>query len=1018
MATISPAFLLSPAAGALLHHATKVESPPCPLLPLPPIESRKRRVWPERGHLTPYISDWNNEASFTARARRTTRELPLPLREAGYPSGSGRAQYPQTQLAGDAPGTGSSLSSAGGTDDLASSTEFRDLVTADEASAGKIDDAASDIEYVSIPVIQPLPGLGKLTAEQGTGPGQSGPGLAGKSSQSSEPFELRADMALPLEDAGAPGSSPGWGAQSGDPASDRDRGRTDYEIEYISIPVIQALPGVKFGEAEETKTASLGDGNLVSPVPPAALDAGAPGAPAELAGTGPANASAGSSGAVGNHWRIAEPDPGMTLETSRGSAQADEALEYISWPLIQSVPGFPQPGDQDVSQSAGYENESVRLTDGAIAGASQAKGPDAVKASPPAIASSGQVQGAVGGTATLARAAAPQGQPLAAARDPAASSSGAKDVSPALSVPLASPSQGGGEVAGKSALGGLPLAVTVEPSQPGPVAINPYGRTIELSMPLKGGNRVLGEVPVRLGMDNRVAVKKEPLLGLLQSAVTNDFRARLAQLPDDAGYLFLDQVGSAGMSLTYDQVQVALLVDLPGTAAATRDIPLVGSFKEVVGVFDQAARVSGYLNLRSALGFDTVNGGPDNLRPLFDMSGALRIGPVVLETDLSAEFGGQAGVLRRSFTRAVYDMPDSRLRISVGDVFTPGQSFLSTPDVLGISIEREDRLFDPQRNLQSQRFEQFSLTEQSQVEVLLNGSVVRRLTLNPGNYRLTDFPFVSGGNDVEIIAVDRFGRREIANFSRFVSFNLLPAGQDEFAGAAGIQAITGQASRSYQFSRYTAYGSYRRGINDYFTLGGSVVADTETVSAGAEATLGLPIGNLQLEAAATQDKIAGLGYTARALYTWTPSSQDRMLSGLAFSLEFISPGFTQVGRQAPSANTVALITSASAAFQLSEESFVTLGANYSSGRGQTADRYEFSAQYSQRLGRSTNVSMLAGYGTTGTSGQGGLLVQIGIARRFGPRGFGSARYTNRDDTLRMSYNSSGGRGVGATVVAP
>jgi len=68
------------------------------------------------------------------------------------------------------------------------------------------------------------------------------------------------------------------------------------------------------------------------------------------------------------------------------------------------------------------------------------------------------------------------------------------------------------------------------------------------------------------------------------------------------------------------------------------------------------------------------------------------------------------------------------------------------------------------------------------------------------------------------------------------------------------------------------------------------------------------------------------------------------------------------------------------------------------------------------LGRSTNVNFLAGYGTTGAAGAAGFLVQVGIARRFGPRGFGSARYTNRDDTLRLSYNNSGGRGVGATNI--
>jgi len=551
---------------------------------------------------------------------------------------------------------------------------------------------------------------------------------------------------------------------------------------------------------------------------------------------------------------------------------------------------------------------------------------------------------------------------------------------------------------------------------PRPPRINQFGRTIELPVPIRFNGVVSGTVPIRIGADDSLAIPKPALVDALTRAGETALAERIAQLPDIAGYLDFPAFEAVGLRARYDPALVEVQVQLPGNALAERDIAIAGARTQVMGDFAAPAGTSGYLNIRTAIGYDVVNNGSNGFVPLFDLSGAIRVREIVVESDFSADFGGQAGVFRRSFTRAVYDRPDLDLRFSAGDVFAQSQASIALPDVLGIGVERQNRLFDPQRNLQSRTSQAFALSDPSQVEVIINGNTVRRLSLGPGNYRLSDFPFVTGGNDVQIIATDGFGRREVANFSRFFDFSLLAEGQSELSAAAGFRAQQGTAQRDYDFSRPAGYATYRRGISDMLTLGGTIAGDRDTQVVGAQATLGLSVGTMQFEGALSNDSVSGVGFQARAFYSYTPFTDRGIFSGASLSVDFTSQKFSFVGREFPVQNTIAANFSGNANFRLSERDNVSLNLNYSANRLGREDRYEIAVRYGRRLDRSTNLTASVGYGQ-GFFGDGnGFQFQIGITRRFGPRGFGSARYSNRDDTLRLTFNRAGGRGVGSTNI--
>ncbi|OYY65329.1 hypothetical protein [Sphingomonas sp. 28-62-11] len=537
--------------------------------------------------------------------------------------------------------------------------------------------------------------------------------------------------------------------------------------------------------------------------------------------------------------------------------------------------------------------------------------------------------------------------------------------------------------------------------------INTYGREVTLDFPLEVNGKMLGDLPLRIGLDDTLSVSPSALETLLDNVVDPGILQAIRSLPTTNAMIRLDDIRAAGLDIRFDVPAAKITARTamqPGDATAIRLTP--GRDRPDSGSFTAPAGVSAFLNVATGVGYEAVGQNSGVVLPIVTASAGARLGGVVLESDLTYDMTTNRR-FTRGFSRLVFDQPEHDRRIVAGDIFSSSNGLLSAPSLLGIGVERQSRLFDPARNIRTQNFESFALNNQSQVDVLINGVTVRRLSLSPGSYRLSDFPFVAGANNVQIVATDSFGRRDVADFSRYYDFALLGRGLDEFSFAVGLLANQNSLGRDYDFKRPVGNFFYRRGLTDTFTLGGGMQADRDTQAASFQGNMSSSFGRLLGEASASRNSQLGFGYSGRLTYQWGGSNRTGIgFSGFGIAIDYTSRNYTNVTPAAAQPATNALRASATSAFRLTPTSYVTVGGSYATRRDNRRDSYEGSIRLSQRLDRSTYLSGSAGYERSDANGR-GVFFLVGLTRRFGSRGYGTADYDSRTQRGRLTYSNTG-----------
>src|SRR5262249_34443451 len=142
-----------------------------------------------------------------------------------------------------------------------------------------------------------------------------------------------------------------------------------------------------------------------------------------------------------------------------------------------------------------------------------------------------------------------------------------------------------------------------------------------------------------------------------------------------------------------------------------------------------------------------------NLTSLYlDLQSAVRVAGIVFENDFTSEgqidplqcplgarclYEHREGVKRR-YSRAIYDLPEQKIRVQVGDVEQAAASFQTANDVLGVVIEKSARKLAPGEHFSPTAASSFSIERPSDVDVVVNGAITQRLKLRPGNYSIRD----------------------------------------------------------------------------------------------------------------------------------------------------------------------------------------------------------------------------------------------------------------------------------------
>jgi len=347
----------------------------------------------------------------------------------------------------------------------------------------------------------------------------------------------------------------------------------------------------------------------------------------------------------------------------------------------------------------------------------------------------------------------------------------------------------------------------------------------------------------------------------------------IAELDLLAGqFVTAERLSDIGLDAKFDPRSLALDVKVPPEQSVERSFSLRNEPLERTGNELAPANFAAFLNIRGGYTFaDSFNedfGGDD--------------GPATVGLDLGVKVGGFDGVALRSswtydqdlngkfvrnFTQIIHDDYDSAVRYTLGDLTITSREFQAQPAIAGLSIERRFTDIQPFRFLQPGGREQFLLREDATVDVLVNGSVVQTLRLNPGRYNLEDFPLLNGTNNVQLRILNDLGEERFIEFDLFFAGQALEVGLSEFGVNVGVRSeFTEDGGFDYSDDPI-ATGYYRFGATSWLTPEVGVQLSEEVQSFSLGAVLATPLGAIDFSAAASESEESGFGYAAGVQYT-------------------------------------------------------------------------------------------------------------------------------------------------------
>ena len=549
----------------------------------------------------------------------------------------------------------------------------------------------------------------------------------------------------------------------------------------------------------------------------------------------------------------------------------------------------------------------------------------------------------------------------------------------------------------------------VAPAADAAPRLNPSGRSMIIVAPLRDDQVLLGDVEVQIGVDDSIEVSASQVLELLSRALDPNVLEQLRPLDVPGVFVPLDRFAVVGLPITFDPRLLELRVQVAPSARGPRSIPVSNTDRQLYGDFAQPESFSAYVNLRGATSYVhegvTSTGFTD---PLFLFDGAMRMGGIVFESE--ATWDGRDSQFTREGSRFVYDDIRRLNRWTLGDLVPASRGFQSLSDMAGVGVVRSYSLLDPQRNVVPRGGRSFILDQESTVEAFVNGRSVRTIRLQPGSYDVSDFPFVQGSNDVDLVIVDDAGRSQTLSFSLFLARTQLAPGLSEYGFYAGVATERRLGDIDYS-DDVIATGFYRRGVSENLTLGANFQAMESAQMVAGEAVWGSPLGVIGMDAALSDIDAVGSGWAVNATYERLVEDAGGQggLSLLA-AFEARSRRFGAPGQFAPD-NPYSYNLSVGVNRSFGDTSFVGLQARYARSRGALEDERGVRISYGRSLTDLINVVLDADWQEGGfASGFGG---RVSLIRRFGTTGSARAEYDTRAERARLGYQTSGGRGVGA-----
>jgi len=423
------------------------------------------------------------------------------------------------------------------------------------------------------------------------------------------------------------------------------------------------------------------------------------------------------------------------------------------------------------------------------------------------------------------------------------------------------------------------------------VTLNPTGRNITLQSLLRLEDSAIGDVELIITADQNIELPATSTLALLADTLVPEIIEALAVLQHD-DVLNQADFSQVGLNLTFDMSTLELIMQAP--IEVLKVSALSFATKENTRRYVEASMFSGYTNLHLS-STNTVSV-TENTESFTDFNHLVEAGlnyrHALLEYDaVYNQLDGESGEYSRQGTRLNIDFPSQGTRMVFGDIYSRPSGFQAGVDFLGFGISRDFSLI-PTRNVRPTAARQFTLERTSEVDVLIDGVVVKRLSLGAGSYNLEDIPLAEGVSDVELVITDRNGRQERINFSIATGMDFLKPGEFEYAFSLGVTSELVTDKLEYDRDEFIASGMFEYGVSPSLTLGVNLQAASEVHQLGHRSLFATSLGVFDLNITYSNQDIIGEGVAASLGFD-VDFGDDPNNTQLSFFHEYFSESFSR-----------------------------------------------------------------------------------------------------------------------------
>ena len=196
----------------------------------------------------------------------------------------------------------------------------------------------------------------------------------------------------------------------------------------------------------------------------------------------------------------------------------------------------------------------------------------------------------------------------------------------------------------------------------------------------------------------------------------------------------------------------------------------------------------------------------------------------------------------RMMTNLTFDWKDKLTRIVAGDTPASGDQLGGGAILGGIGFSRSFAL-DPYFSfLPTMQLSGTAMTP-STVEVYVNGQLIRREVLPPGQFNLKNVPLTNGSGETRVVVRDAFGGQQTMVSPYYLALGTLAKGLSDFSYNAGF-VRQGFGTESWNYGHPAIVLRHRQGLTDWMTVGGRLEGTPSMVSGGASLAFRLPFGEL------------------------------------------------------------------------------------------------------------------------------------------------------------------------------